>query len=239
MISRLLKRRAVLIIAVILLVLFAILMAYSIGKNITSDNSTPPVTTSVAAPKPTLPREVQSIATNDKGELVITYSDGTTDNAGRVVGQDGTGQLPTQAQVSAAVAEYCSSGVCDARQPSTQEILDAIEAYCANGICRGQDGTNAKPITAEQIFAAVNSYCSDGKCRGPAGQSVKGDTGATGAIGATGPRGESTQLGCVVRTSNGTTTRYVSYKYPSEPDTAYRDVYKLPVWAECVNPVTL
>ena len=34
-------------------------------------------------------RGIESVATNDKGELIITYTDGTTENAGKVVGADG------------------------------------------------------------------------------------------------------------------------------------------------------
>ena len=34
-------------------------------------------------------RGIKSVATNDKGELIITYTDGTTENAGKVIGADG------------------------------------------------------------------------------------------------------------------------------------------------------
>lgn len=76
----------------------------------------------------------------------------------------------------------------------------------------------------------------------------KGDTGATGATGMQGPQGEQglagangqdVMLSCVIRGDSLTSTKYISWKYTIETDSQYRDLYKLPTWAECVNPVDL
>lgn len=213
-------------------------MTYAIVQYFAS-SETKKITTSIAVPPVKQPREVTAVNTNTSGELVITYSDGSSQNAGRVVGRDGSGQLPTQSQVSAALIEYCSSGQCDAKQPTPQQILNAIEVYCMGGICRGANGKDATPVSTEQIMNAINNYCADGKCRGADGKSITGPMGETGATGATGAKGEATIISCVVRTVTGTTARFVAWKYPSEPDTAYRDIYKLPSWAECNNPITV
>ncbi|HUH58138.1 MAG TPA: hypothetical protein VL020_06455, partial [Pseudomonadales bacterium] len=85
-----------------------------------------PITTSIAVPAPKAPREVKSIITNNNGELIITYTDGSTQNAGRVVGQAGKdGDVPSQAQLAAALLEYCAGGACDAKQPTQEQILAA------------------------------------------------------------------------------------------------------------------
>ncbi len=95
-------------------------------------------------------------------------------------------------------------------------------------------GTNAPAITDDQIAQAVASYCQNGVCQG-----VQGLTGASGTNGA---NGENPVLACVIRSNPApltTTTKYLDWKYPTEPDTAYRDLYKLPTWAECTTPVDL
>lgn len=73
----------------------------------------------------------------------------------------------------------------------------------------------------------------------------KGDTGATGAPGADGANGTNgvdgrdPVLSCVVRTTNGLRTQYVAWKYATEADAAYRNLYKLPTWAQGENCVDL
>lgn len=222
------KRKTLTIAAALALVLLGAGLIYAAVRQATSSSA--PVPTSIAVPQAEPPREVKSILTNDDGDLIITYTDGTLQNAGRVVGKsgnDGTAQAPTEAQISAAVLEYCASGRCDSKSPTQAQILEAIAAYCAGGICKGGDGRDAPPITAEQILSAVTSYCHDGRCKGADGQSVKGDS------------GESPVMNCVVRKANAGTVRYVAWKYATDADSAYRDLYKLPTWAECTNPVDL
>lgn len=217
-------RKLLAISTALFLVIFASMLTYAMVLYF-NDRQAGPATTSIAVSKPAGPREVRDITTNDDGNLLITYTDGSTQNAGRVVGnngQDGVGQVPSQAQLSAALLEYCSNSRCDAKSPTQDQIFSAITAYCQGGVCKGSD---AIPVTVEQILNAVNSYCSDGRCRG--------------TIGPTGAQGENTIMACVIRTVNDVKGNYVSWKYASEPDAAYRDLYKLATWAECSSPIDL
>jgi hypothetical protein len=226
------RRRIIKIVLAVVLVLFAALMALAIYAQTASRNSQP-ISTSISVPQPKPPREVKDVLTSDSGDLIITYTDGSTQNAGRVVGASGESQAPTQSQISAALIEYCASGRCDSKAPTQQQILEAVATYCAGGICKGSDGSkgaDAQPITADQILAAVTSYCADGRCKGADGQSITG---------AQGEPGKSPVMNCVARTVNGLNTKFVAWKYETEPNSAYRDLYKLPVWAECTNPVDL
>lgn len=228
------SRRLIALVVGVCLLLFTGLLAYAMYSFFNARQAEP-ITTSIAVPKPTAVREVKDIITNSSGDLIITYTDGSIQNAGRVVGQTGQdGQVPSQAQLAAALIEYCANGRCDAKSPTQEQIMQAITAYCLSGICKGSKGTDATPITADQIVAAVNTYCSDGRCRGTQGQ-----TGQEGPIGPTGATGDTTVLSCVVRQTNSIDARYVAWRYTLEPDTAYRDLYKLPVWAECSNAVDL
>lgn len=158
-----------------------------------------------------------------------------------LAGQDGRdGEDATPEQIYRAVSQYCERNNCG--DVSYQEIALAVMSYCSGGKCTGEqgaDGKDAKEITQQQIQNAVVSYCSSGACRGADGQSIKGDTGAVGPAGAIGPRGEGTDLGCVIRQVNGSQVKYISWKYISEPTSAYRDLYKLPTWAECTNPIMI
>ncbi len=64
---------------------------------------------------------------------------------------------------------------------------------------------------------------------------TNGKDGAPGLNGAKGVDGATSTLSCVTRPLNGTTARYIAWKYTTEADTAYRDLYKLPSWAEAEN----
>lgn len=76
-------------------------------------------------------------------------------------------------------------------------------------------------------------------------QGLKGDTGAAGVPGTPGVNGtdgRTPELACVIRwdVNLPTVTRYfLAWKYQQEPNTAYKDLYKLPAWAECMSPVDL
>jgi hypothetical protein len=214
-------------VSLLILIVFAGLLIFAMVTYF-NDRNAGPVNTSIAVPTPSAPREVKDITTNGLGELIITYTDRTVQNAGKVVGQngqDGASQVPSQAQLSAALIEYCANGRCDAKLPTQEQIFSAITAYCSGGVCKGSDAT---PVTTEQILAAVTAYCSSGRC-----------TGTPGATGQTGARGESTVMACIIRSVSGGTAKYVAWRYASEANTAYRDLYKLPVWAECSDPVDL
>jgi len=222
------SKRVSLVLFGLLIFIFAVGLIWSIVSHVTTGNKST-VTTSIAVPRADSSRGVKDIVTNANGDLIITYSDGTTQNAGHVVGVDGEdGQLPTRAQISAALLEYCANGQCDAKLPTQQQILDSITSYCLNGVCKGTNGVDAEPVTTDQILLAVNAYCTNGRCVGPAG-----------ATGATGSQGETTVMSCVTRPLNNLTANYVAWRYTSEPDTSYRNLYKLPAWASCENPVVL
>lgn len=125
---------------------------------------------------------------------------------------------PTDAQVKAAVADYCTGDRC-APTVSRSQVAAAVAAYCAGGTCRGKDGvgtdgqdgtdgTDGAPgpgPTADQIAAAVEAYCAVGNCRGD-----DGTDGTNGTDGKDGRSIESVQCDSGVGTftftySDGTT----------------------------------
>lgn len=214
------KWHAIVVISAVLLITLGALLGVAIYRQSTS-SKVEPISTSLAvpAPEPKSPREVKDVLTNSDGDLIITYSDGSVQNAGRVVGQDGKGQAPTSAQIYAALLEYCANGTCNAKQPTQAQIIAALAVYCAGGVCKGDRGTDAQPITAEQIAQAVTDYCADGRCRGENG--------------AAGVNGRDPVISCIDRSSE----RFVAWKYSDEPTTSYRNIYRLPLTAECDNPI--
>jgi len=217
-------------------ILTTLAIALPVAMVMQSTTNRPDISTSLAVPKPPAPREVKSVLTDNAGDLIISYTDGSSQNAGHVVGKSGDGQAPTQAQISAALAEYCANGRCDGQAPTQQEIVDALNLYCVGGICKGKEGSAGVPITAEQISVAVSSYCADGRCRGADGRSVKGDPGETGPQG---PAGPPTTINCVKRVVNSKSSNFIAWKYDAEPDADFRNLYKLPDWAEAVNCIDL
>lgn len=86
--------------------------------------------------------------------------------------------------------------------------------------------------------------------QGPAGRdgndgaSIQGDKGDRGDAGPIGPRGEAGPvgapgasgrtpvIGCVIRTVNSLPVNYIAWKYADEADGAYRDLYRVPTWAQ-------
>lgn len=217
------KWQVIVVVSAVLLVLLGVLLGIAIVKQSTS-NKDEAITTSIAVPKPTAPREVRDVLTNADGNLIITYSDGAVQNAGSVVGRDAEGQPPTPAQIYAALLEYCSAGRCDAKAPTQAQIITALGIYCSGGVCKGDRGVDAAPLTADQIAAAVASYCSDGRCKGE-----------TGNAGLNGTNGRDPVISCIERSGE----RYVAWKYSDEADTSYRNVYRLPLTAACESPITV
>ena len=194
------------------------------------------VTTSIAVDKPQPGRGIEDMITDESGRLIVTYTDGVVKVVGIVKGNDGVGQYPTQAQLAIALADYCRDGRCDAKQPTQPQIVAALGVYCGGGICKGQDGKSPTPITAEQIATAVSNFCSTGVCKGTNGvNGAAGLNGVNGTNGAKGLDGSTTSLSCVTRPLNGTAARYIAWKYTTEPDEAFRNLYKLPTWAEADN----
>lgn len=60
-----------------------------------------------------------------------------------------------------------------------------------------------------------------------------------GADGAPGANGRTPFMSCVIRTTNSLPTQYIAWKYTDEEDSAYRDLYQLPAWAQGQNCVDL
>lgn len=106
------------------------------------------------------------------------------------------GPGPSSAQVSRAVAAYCSDNECGTR-PTANQVVQAVANYCdANGQCRGpqgqtgikgadgapgaagQDGAEGPGPSGEAIAAAVINYCeAHNGCMGPEGNpGTPGDT---------------------------------------------------------------
>lgn len=173
---------------------------------------------------------------DDSGNLIFAYSDGTTRNVGHVSGSNGQNGLslgPSSSQVAAVVSTYCANGACG-QTPTPAQVATAISNYCANSACVGAKGQDAAPVTTDMLINAVTAYCANGACAGPTGP-----TGATGGVGPTGADGRTTAISCVERTTNSLDTYYVDWKYTDEPDSAYRDLYKLPSWAQGSNCVDL
>lgn len=130
------------------------------------------------------------------------------------------GPPPSNAQVSRAVALYCSGGQCDGDDATITQVRAAVALYCDNrGQCRGpqgatgaagedgQDGSPGVPgetgapgavgqrgpgPTDSQVEQAVNQYCSTrNNCRGPQGETgAPGAPGEPGAPGLQGPPGD-------------------------------------------------
>lgn len=122
---------------------------------------------------------------------------------------------PTDAQVEAAVADYCAGNRCKPTV-SRSQVAAAVADYCAGGACRartgartdgadgtdgtdGQDGTDGKDgapgpgPTAEQIASAVADYCADGRCSEPGKDGKDGADGKDATITPSGmdcPEGE-------------------------------------------------
>jgi hypothetical protein len=169
----------------------------------------------------------------DDGYLVVQFEDGTSKEVGYILGKDGSdGQAisPTQAQIALAVTEYCTStGKCDAREPSPEQVAIAISNYCvAHSQCLGAAGVNGQNATTEQIMAAVTEYCSDGRCQGPQG-----------AQGITGISGKDPVINCVVREEDGLDVEYIAWKYSSDDNTTYQNLYKLPTGTTGNNCIDL
>lgn len=220
----------------VLMLLALIFVGYTSYRVITLQPGEQQVTPAGTIAKPS--NNVKDAIITDDGKLLLTYEDGTQRTVGDVSGVQGlqgeAGPGPSQAEIAIAVANYCGGGRCDAKAPTADQVATAVYNYCSSrNDCKGAtgdagatgaDGANA---TNEQIMAAVQQYCSSGRCTGPQG-----------AQGVAGADGKSTVMSCVIRETNSLPTQYVAWKYETEPNSAYRDLYKLPAWAQgsdCVD----
>lgn len=147
------------------------------------------------------------------------------------------GDTPSAEEIAKAVANYCAAtGLCEGDVPSQATVFAAVSQYCSENRCKGDDGAAASEVTPAQIQAQVVAYCATNNCRGADGKDAVQLPPLNGTDGADAPK---TILACVERTTNSLPTRYIAWRYENETGTAYRDLYKLPVWAECVDPVNL
>lgn len=185
---------------------------------------------------------VSTVQVKDKKErgesYTTTIAPGSPGEQGEKGEKGDQGPPPTPEQIKTAVYQYCAeTGVCDGQQPSLAVVFAAVTKFCDNGACKGESGKNGKDgrdVTATDIQTAVNNYCANGNCKGS-----KGETGSTGPAGSSGSNGKTPLINCVIRTSNNVATRYVAWKYSDQANSEYKDLYKLPTWAECLNPVDL
>lgn len=170
---------------------------------------------------------VQDATITDDGYLLLKYEDGTERRVGTILGLQGAkgepgdaGRSPSQAEIALAVINYCSDGKCDAKSPSADQVATAVRNYCdTRNSCKGDTGAAGSAganATTDQIMAAVTQYCSDGRCTGP--------TGSQGIAGAPGADGKTAVMACVIRDDGN----YVAWKYETETDSAYRNLYKIP-----------
>lgn len=193
----------------------------------------------ITVAKPT--NNIKDARLNDKGFLVVEYEDGTTREVGYIIGprgESGSSVAPTEAQIAAAVLDYCTTnGRCNPRSPSAEQVAIAVSDYCSTrNACAGptgatgNTGSQGQNATSEQVMLAVQNYCADGRCTGPSGPA--------GIAGTNGTNGQDPVLSCVIREVNGIDRQYVAWRYSSEPNSAYKDLYILPVWAQgsdCVD----
>lgn len=66
----------------------------------------------------------------------------------------------------------------------------------------------------------------------PGPQGTQGVQGEAGPIGLTGGSGRTPILGCVIRDLNNMAVNYIAWRYDDEADDAYRNLYRLPTWAQ-------
>lgn len=213
-----------------LMLLALIFVGYTSYRVVTLQPGEQQITSAGTVAKPS--NNVKDASVTDDGYLLLTYEDGTQRKVGNVVGVQGAsgsaGSSPTQAEIALAILNYCGDGRCDAKSPSTEQVANAVLNYCTvRGSCVGANGADGASVTTAQVMDAVAQYCIDGRCNGP--QGVQGVAGVN---------GRATVMSCVVRTTNTLDTQYVAWKYNDEAYTAYRDLYKLPTWAQgsdCVD----
>lgn len=229
-----LRQPRILYVLTALLLLGFIFVGYTSWRILTQKPGESTVTSGgLTVSKPS--NNVKDASISDDGYLVLVYEDGTERRVGNILGLPGSqgapgenGRSPSQAEIALAVVNYCADGRCDAKQPTADQVATAVYSYCSiRNSCKGETGATGASVTTDQIMAAVTQYCNDGRCIGP--------TGAQGVAGAPGADGKSAVMACVTR-DNGS---YVAWKYETEPNSAYRDLYEIPKLSTGSNCIDL
>lgn len=220
-------------VAVILSILFS---GYSLYKVVTlKPGEKATVVPGVTVEKPE--KRFDTAFYDGSGNLIIRYSDGSELNAGKFDEEQSTDK-PTPAPtldsfrplVQRAVAEICSNDACKADAPSLPVVVTAVMRICNEepARCKGEDGADGRSVTDEQLAAAVatgiSNYCATHN-------NCKGDTGETGATGQPGMDGRTQFDACVIRwdaTLPGVTRYYHAWRYTDEPNSAYRNIHRIP-----------
>lgn len=102
---------------------------------------------------------------------------------------------------------------------------------------QGERGSSGhKGVKGEPGINGIDGGIGERGPIGPAGPA--GQPGIAGPAGANGTNGRTPFLGCVKRTVNNVTVIVIAWKYTDEADSAYRDLYRVPTWAQaegCVH----
>lgn len=164
-------------------------------------------------------RGISSVTINESGQLVITYSDSTTNNVGKVVGADGksayeiavdNGYVGTETEWLASLKG--EQGETGATGPQGEAGADGQDGVNGADGADGQDGQSAYQIwlslgntgTESDFIASLKGEKGDTGEQGPQGiqgiqgeqgeqgpQGIQGETGASGADGQDGADGRS------------------------------------------------
>ncbi|GAA1053896.1 hypothetical protein GCM10009570_24850 [Dietzia natronolimnaea] len=95
---------------------------------------------------------------------------------------------------------------------------------------RGEIGPEGPPGAAGSDGTSIRGERGDRGDVGPVGP--RGEIGPVGATGPSGANGRTPVIGCVIRTVNSLPVNYIAWKYSDEADSAYRDLYRVPAWAQ-------
>lgn len=151
--------------------------AYAKGRTrATVTGKTKPTSSLLPAPIP----QDRSPSTNPR---LVTASrrgaKGDTGGRGATGGTGPSGPGPSDKQVEAAVARYCSTNVCG-RPPTAQQVAAAVSECASRGECRGPAGAAGsageagRPPTSDEVAGAVAEYClARGFCMGLPGRPGK------------------------------------------------------------------
>lgn len=227
------RQTRIIYVLTILLLLGFIFVGYTSWRILTQKPGESTITSGgIEVVKPS--NNVKDATISSDGYLVLVYEDGTERRVGNIIGSPGaqgeqgaTGRSPSQTEIALAVVNYCADGRCDAKAPTADQVATAVFSYCnSRNTCKGETGAAGASVTTDQVMAAVTQYCNDGRCVGPQG--------TQGIAGAAGADGRSSVMACVTRDDGD----YVAWKYDTEANNAYRNLYKIPPFAggsECID----
>lgn len=130
---------------------------------------------------------------------------------------------------------------------SRMDFLTSLEGRDGRDGEPGRDGIDGESVQGEPGANGQNgANGQDGlSIQGERGETgaqglpgVPGTPGAVGQPGSAGADGKTPVLGCVVRTVNNLPVNYIAWKYTNEADSTYRNLYRVPNWAQpegCIN----